>query len=68
MCVERPLRHRVAGDEQEVRAVFARSPLAEEPFVRGRKIGFAHDAFLARLALDEFLRVAKEDVRYLVGY
>ena len=38
-------------------------PLAEEAFVRGREVGLAHDTLLARLALDELLRVDEVDVR-----
>ena len=38
MGVERPLRHRVAGDEHEVRPVLAQRPLPQRPLVRRRQV------------------------------
>ena len=64
--VERPLRHRVALDEEELRTVLGRRPLAEPSLVGGCQVGLAHDA-LARRRLDEPLRVVEVDARDLVG-
>ena len=64
MCVERPLRHREAGDEEEVRSVLATSPIAEPALVCGREVGLAHDR-LARRALDQLLRGGEVDGRNL---
>ena len=47
--------------------MLAERPLAEEPLVRGREVGFADDALLARLPFDELLRGDEVDVRDLGG-
>src|SRR5438094_276122 len=64
MRVERPLRHREADDEEEVRSMLATNPVAEPALVRGREVGLAHDG-LARRALDHLLRGDEIDGRNL---
>ena len=47
--------------------MLAQRPLAEEALVRGREVGLADHALLARLPLDELLRGDEVDVRDLGG-
>ena len=60
--VEGPLDHRVAGHEEEVRAVLAGRPLAEPSFVGGREVGLTDD-LLPRVRFDELLGQFEVDGR-----